>query len=152
MTLVFPDQGEAYGLELLVSKASGQDLVLRLLANDVTDGLTPEQVEALTVADFTEAAFTGYSAVTLTGANWSTSQGDPSEVTYAQQTFTSTGDQTSPETIYGYYYTRATGGELVAFEYFDDDYPTSRNPVVIEFEDDTIRITPRITAADTQDS
>lgn len=52
-------------------------------------------------------------------------------------------DQTA-QTIYGYYYTRASGGELVAFEEFD-------TPAVIEFDNDEIRITPKITAQDTQD-
>lgn len=143
MTIIFPDQGEAILLSYLVGADTPEDLVLRLFANDVTDGLSPAQIEALTEADFTEADFTGYQAITLSGASWTVTPGDPTEATYAQQSFTSSADQ-SPQTIYGYYLTRDSSGDLVAFEYF-------ATPVVVEFEDDTIKVTPKITAQDAQD-
>lgn len=143
MALVFLNQGEGIVLDYLVNLDAPENLVLRLFQNDVTDGLTPSQIEALTEASFTEATFTGYSAATLTGASWSTTTGDPSETSFAQQSFTSTADQTAQQ-IFGYYYTRATGGEAVAFEEFD-------SPVTVEFTDDVIRVTPKITAQDTQD-
>lgn len=144
MTLVFVDQGEAIALEYLVNRDAPEDLVLRLFQNDVTNGLTAGQIEALTETDFTEADFTGYSAITLSGASWNAaSGGDPSSIDFAQQSFTSTADQTQ-QTIFGYYYTRVAGGELVAFEYF-------ASPVTVEFDQDVIRVTPRITGQDTQD-
>lgn len=143
MTLVFVDQGEAIALEYMVNKDAPENMVLRLFQNDVTNGLSAAQIEALDETDMTEADFTGYSSIELTGASWSTTSGDPSNVQFAQQSFVSSADQTA-QTIYGYYYTRASGGEMVAFEYFD-------TPVTVEFENDTIRITPQITAQDTQD-
>lgn len=148
MTLVFVNQGEGIALDYLVNRDAPEDLVLRLFQNDVTDGLTAGQIEALTEADFTEADFTGYAPVTLTGASWTTTTGAPSETEFAEQSFTSGADQT-PQNIYGYYYTRSTGGELLAFEYFDAGPPAV--PVTVEFENDQIRITPRITGQDTQD-
>jgi hypothetical protein len=144
MTLVFVNEGEVIALEYLVNRDAPEDLVLRLFQNDVTSGLTATQIEALTETDMTEADFTGYSAITLTGASWTAGSGDdPSDIGFAEQEFTSSADQTQ-QTIFGYYYTRATGAEMVAFEYFDAS-------VTVEFENDVIRITPNITCADTQD-
>lgn len=143
MTLVILNAGERLVLDYLVNRGTPEDLVLRLFANDVTAGLTAAQVEALTEAAFTEATFTGYSAVTLTGASWSSGEGDPATAAFAQQTFTSGADQ-PPQTIWGYYYTRVTSGEAVAFE----ELPS---PVTVQFVDERILVTPRITAQDTQD-
>jgi hypothetical protein len=143
MTLIFVDQGEVLGLEYLVNKSSPENLVLRLFKNDVTDGLSAAQIEALDETDFTEADFTGYSAVTLTGATWTVTAGDPTVAAYPIQSFASTADQTQ-QLVYGYYLTRATGGELVAFEML-------AAPVPFEFDEDTLLVTPRITGKDEQD-
>lgn len=144
MTQVIVNQGETLSLQYLVAAATPQDLVLRLFQNDVVAGLTPSQIDALTEADMTEATFTGYAAITLSGAGWNAPvEGDPSVIDFAQQEFTSTADQ-AQQTIYGYYYTRATGGEMVSFEYF-------AAPAVVEFNNDKIRVTPTITGQDTQD-
>jgi hypothetical protein len=114
---------------------------LRLFQNDVTDGLTIAQIEALDETDFTEADFTGYSSVTL--SSWGVTPDDPSQADHATQEFVSTADQTQ-QTIFGYYFTRETGGQLVAFEEI--------TPVIVEFDEDTILITPRITGRDEQDA
>lgn len=134
MTIVVPNTGEAIALEYLVNKDAPEDLVLRLFKNDIT----PDESDV--VGTYTEATFTGYSQKTLTGASWSTAQGAPSAVTFAEQTFASTAGQ-ALQNIYGYYYVRATGGELVAAERF------TNAPFAIQNNGDEIRITPRITAA-----
>lgn len=139
MTLIVVNAGEEHFLDLIL----GVNYTLRLFKNDVTDGLSASQVEALDEGDFTEADFTGYSAKALTGGSWTTTPGAPCVGVYAEQSFASTADQ-SAQTIYGYYVTRTSGGALEWFEEFT-------TPVVIEFNNDTIRITPRITLADTQD-
>lgn len=138
MALRFPDIGESIALQLLVNKINTpEDLVLRLFKNDLSYD------EGIDENDLTEADFSGYSAITLTGASWTVSEDDPTEITYAQQTFESDADQ-SPQTIYGHYYTLSSSGTLVAVNKYDV-------PIVIENDGDRIRITPRITAEDTGD-
>lgn len=139
MTLIVPNAAEERFLDAILAT----NYTLRLFANDVTAGLNAAQIEALTVSSFTEATFTGYSAKTLTGGSWTTTAGAPCVGVYAQQQFTSTADQAA-QTVYGYYVTRTSGGALDWFEYFTA-------PVVVEFLNDAIRVTPRITLADTGD-
>lgn len=135
MTIVVPDAGENIALEYLVNKDSPENLVLKLFS---APAVASDPGEAATSASFTEATFTGYSAITLTGASWNAASGG--SISYAQQTFTSSADQTA-ETIDGYYLVRATGGELVAYEYFSD------GPYSVENNGDAIKITPTITAS-----
>lgn len=137
------NQGEIIALEYLVNKDSPENLVLRLFKNDVENGLSASQKEALDETDFTEADFTGYAALTLTGASWVSTPGDPGNVSYAEQVFASTANQTA-QTIYGWYLTRLTGGELVMYDYLN-------NPQVIQNDGDQIRVTPTLTAQDTID-
>lgn len=139
MTLVLVDQGEEHFLSLIL----GVNYTLRLFQNDVTDGLTAAQVEALTEADFMEADFTGYSAAALTGGAWTIAAGAPCVGTYPTQAFTSSANQTQ-QTLYGYYVTRTSGGALEWFEEF-------AAPVVVEFNSELLRVTPRMTLADTGD-
>jgi hypothetical protein len=98
-------------------------------------------VDTLTAASLTEATFTGYSAKPLTGGSWSIAAGDPSTASYAQQSFVSTADQTA-QTIYGYYLVATTSGRLQWAERF-------ASPIVVQYNNDSIRITPRLTLADT---
>lgn len=137
MTIIVPNAGEEAFLDLIL--AVNYDL--KLFTNDVT--LDVDYPDGLVTADFTEATFTGYAAKSLTGGSWTSTPADPSTGTYAQQEFerTSTGAQ---QTIYGYYVVTTTGGNLRWYELF----PT---PIVVEFSGDLIRITPRITLADTLD-
>lgn len=139
MTLVIVNQAEEHFLDLILSV----NYTLHLFKNDVTNGLTAGQIEALTEADFTEADFTGYASVALTGGAWTTTPGDPCTGSYAAQSFTSSADQTA-QTLYGYYVTRTSGGALEWFEEFT-------SPLEIEFDGEFIRVTPRMTLADTQD-
>lgn len=133
--LRFVNRGEVN----VLNRALAGDFTLRLFTTDVTTGLTETEIDALDETDFTEATFTGYSAVTLTGGSWSTASSDPSRATYAQQTFTSAGG--SPEDVWGYYLTDDNDSDsLAAFEQFD-------GPVVIS-NGDSLRITPRVNLED----
>jgi len=132
MALVLPNQGEQIALEATAGKTAGQNLVLRLFKSNTTPG------ESDTEATYTEADFTGYSAITFTAANWSFSGGSPSTLSYAQQTFTSSAGSQN-QNVYGYYFTQATSGKLVWAERFSD------GPYNIANNGDAIKITPQIT-------
>lgn len=78
--------------------AGGNNLTLRLYTNDYTP------VDTSTAGSFTEAAGGGYAAKTLTAGSWTVSAGnDPSDATYASQSFIFTGALTGNTSIYGYY-------------------------------------------------
>lgn len=145
MSLVIPDVAEAD----MLSRVLDPDLTLKLFRNDVTSGLTAPQVEALDESDFVEATFSGYVDVDLAGENqgvssdWAITPGDPTVAEAPQATFESDADQ-SPETIYGYYVVKTSGGAIQWFEYFS-------SPQTIENNGDAIRITPRFTLIDEQD-
>jgi hypothetical protein len=134
MALVVPNVGEQIGLEALVGKTAGQNLILKLFKNNYTP------VEATTASDLTVADFTGYSNITLTAASWTYTAGDPGTLAYAQQTFTSSaGSQSSA--VYGYYLVQVTSGILVWAERFTD------GPYTIVNNGDTIKVTLQITLA-----
>jgi hypothetical protein len=139
VTLRIVDQGEQDILGLALSV----DYHLRLFTNDVENGLTAGQKEALTAASFTEASFTGYEAKTLTGGSWTSASGAPASASYATQAFVSTVSQAS-QTLYGYYVTRVSTDRLAWYEYFN-------TPVAISGADEFITVTPRLTMQDTGD-
>ena len=131
MVGVVTNGGEQAAVEYLVNKdATPENLVLRLFKNDITPA------EADVVGGYTEATFTGYAAVTLTGASWTITPGSIPQASYAEQAFTSSADQTA-QIIYGYYITRATAADLVAAERFT-------TPPTIQFNGDSIELTPVI--------
>ncbi len=132
MALLVPNNGEGDALKYFVNNASPENLVLRLYQNNVTPAETD------TAASYTEATFTGYASIALTGASWTVTEGAPSEASYAQQSFTSSANQTT-QNIYGYYLTRAISGRIAYAERFTD----APNP--ISNSGDVIRITPKIT-------
>lgn len=127
MALLVPNVGERLCLEYLVNKGAPQNLVLRLFTNNVTPGETD------TAATYTEASGFGYAALTLAGASWTVPDGGPAS--FAQQTFTFTG---ALGNVYGYYLTRATGGELILAERFTD------GPYNVVNNGDQIKVTPSI--------
>ena len=130
MALVVPNQGEQIGLEALVGKTAGQNLVLRLFTNDLTPG------ETTTESNCTEASGYGYAAITRTAASWTVTPGAPTEAAYAEQTFTFTG---ALGNVYGYYFTQVTSGKMVWIERF------TGAPFDIANNGDQIKITPKIT-------
>lgn len=131
MTLLVPDNGEGDALKYFVNKSTPENLVLKLFKNNYTP------VEASIASNFTEADFTGYSALTLTGASWTVTEGSPSNAAYAEQSFTSSAGSQS-QTIYGYYLVRATSGRIAYAEVFT-------TPFTIVNNGDVIKITPQIT-------
>lgn len=127
------------GENVVLTRYLAGNMTLRLFTTDVETGRTTEELEALVVGDFTQATFTGYSAITLTGGSWSTVSDDPSRATYAQQTFTCSGG--SSQNVYGYHVTDPNDSNALAwYEQFD-------GPVVIA-SGDSLRITPQLTADD----
>jgi hypothetical protein len=128
---VLVNQGEVIMLEALVNKTAPQTLVLKLFKSNTTP------TEAHTEADYTEADFTGYGSISLTGGSWSTTPGAPSQVSYAEQTFASSANQ-SAQLIYGYMLVQTTSGKLVAAERF------TNGPYSIANNGDQVKVTPTI--------
>ena len=121
MALVLPNTGEGIFLKAAVNHTAGQNLVLRLFKSNTTPAETD------TAGTYTEATFTGYSSVTLTGASWSITEGAPSYAQYAQQTFSSSANQAT-ENQYGYYLTQLSSGILAWAERFSDaPWPITNN-------------------------
>lgn len=117
MALVIPDEGEVQLLTKALKSALtvDEDYSLRLYT-----AISPALGESTTLADFTQATFTGYAAKTLTRAGWgapSTSVGTTSS-TYAQQTWTHSGSAGSSQTILGYYVVGVTSGKVLWAETF----------------------------------
>jgi hypothetical protein len=134
MALLVPNNGEGDALEYFVNKSAPQNLVLKLFKSNTTPAETD------TAATYTVADFTGYSDITLTGASWgSPSEGAPSSIAYAQQTFTSSAGSQN-QNVYGYYCVRATSGRIALAERFSD------GPYNIANNGDNIKVTPTITA------
>jgi hypothetical protein len=133
MALVLPNGGEVLALSYMVNKAAPENLVLCLYQSNTTPA------ESDVIGTYTEATFTGYSNVTLTGASWTVVAGAPSTASYAQQTFTSSAGSQN-QSIYGYYLKRVSTGDLVYAERFSD------GPYVIVNNGDAVKVTPQITA------
>lgn len=134
MTILMPDNGEGDVLQYFVNLAAPQNLVLHLFQNNITPAETD------TAITYTEATFTGYSAITLTGASWGAPvEGAPSSISYAQQSFTSTAGAQN-QNIYGVYLTRAVSGRIAYAERF------TGAPFNIANNGDIIKYTPSITA------
>lgn len=128
--LLVPNGGEAILLNYLTNKDAPEDLVARLFSTN----LTPAEGDV--VGDYTEVTGFGYAAKTLNGAAWTVTPGAPSSASAAQQTWQFTG---AAGNVYGYYFTRLTGGELVWAERFTD------GPYNMQNNGDEIRVTPAIT-------
>jgi hypothetical protein len=133
MALVVPNVGEVRLMKYALKQTTAEDQVMKLYKNNLTPGETD------VAGDYTEADFTGYTDVTLTGTDWSIATA--SGITTAVQSavaFISSVDQTAQD-IYGYYVVGASSGILLWSERFTD------GPYTIALEDDTITITPKIT-------
>lgn len=123
-------------MENVLNKTAPQNLTLRLFQNNVT----PADADNVNASGYTEAAFTGYSAIALTAGSWSVTTALPNVASYAQQTFTSSANQTV-QNIYGYYITRADGSLFVAERFSDGPYAVSVNG-------QTIKVTPNVSLTD----
>ena len=136
MALLVPDSGESYLLQALVGKLTATAPILRLYKTNIT----PAETDTLATYSSNYPTFTGYAAITLTSASWTVSGTAPTQIAYAQQTFTCTANQ-STEQVYGYIVTDTTPGTtlLWAEKFTDGPYPITNNG-------DAIKITPQITA------
>lgn len=132
MALLVPNAGENLLLQYALNKGTPENQVLKLFKSNTTPGETD------TAGTYTEATFTGYTSKTITGSSWSVTPGAPTEAAYAQQTFTSSADQSS-ESVYGYYVVGGTSGTLLWAERF------SNGPYAIANNNDSIAVTPKIT-------
>lgn len=132
MALVVPQNGEGDMLRAIVAHTVAETLHLRLYINDVTPAETD------TTATFTNASFSGYGVIQLTGANWTITEGSPSSASYAEQSFTRSLTGT-PELVYGYTVNRTPSNRLAWAERFAD------GPYSMGNDGDTIKITPTIT-------
>lgn len=133
MPLVVGNSGEAIALSYLLSKqTSVEPLVLKLYSNNITPAETD------TAATYTEMSGFGYNSVTLTGANWTLTPGEPTVAAYPQVTWTFTG---AAGNAYGYYLVRLTTGDLVYSERFSD------GPYAMANSGDQIKVTPTIGAS-----
>lgn len=132
MTLLVPNNGEGDMLSAIVAKAAAENLVLCLYKSNTTPGETDN------TASYTEADFTGYSALTLTAASWVITEGAPSNAAYPQVTFTSSAGSQS-QNVYGYFLKRVTSGRIAWAERFPD------GPYQIVNNGDAIKVTPIIT-------
>jgi len=134
MALVVPAVGELVFLNYIVGVAAGsEELILRLFKSNNQPGQTD------ILGDYTEANFVGYAAIQIASGDWTVTSGSPSQAAAPQQIFTSSQNQTQ-QRIYGYYYTRAVSGDLVAVERFSD------GPYTVAALNDRVRVTPQITA------
>jgi hypothetical protein len=132
MTLLIPNGGEVIAINAFLNKTAGQDQTLILYQNNIT----PSETDV--TATYTEATFTGYASKALTGANWTTTPGAPTQSVYAIQTYTSTADQTL-QNIYGYMMKQTTSGLIMLAERF------AAAPYAITNNGDNIAITPQVT-------
>lgn len=139
MALVVPDVAEVLMLQYLVNMLStdgtagpaGGQRVLRLYTNN------PTVDDSITTSVLTEAVgATGYAPITLVGSSWTTTQSvGVTTAVYSEQTFTFT----TAVTVYGYYVTSQTGGNLLWVEKF------SGAPFQLPAGGGEIAITPKIT-------
>lgn len=131
MPLNVPDVGENLALEMIVNKTAPQNLLLKLYSNNITPSDTD------TAGTYTESTFTGYAAITLTGASWGTASGG--SIAYAQQTFTCSG--AGSQDCYGYFVVQASSGTLLYSE------RGTGVPFTITTIGDNVKVTPTITAS-----
>ncbi len=130
MAVVFTNAAELQALKNYLNNTAPETLELRLYSND----RTPTSADVDT--DYTEVSGNGYTAVTLTPANFVFTSGDPGQAAFPQVTFAFTG---AAGNIYGYYVVGATSGDLQFANRF------SNAPINIANNGDEIRITLTIT-------
>lgn len=141
MALLVPNQAEHAMISMIVNAttAQNQNLVLALYQNNLTPASTDVK------ADYTAAAFTGYSAVTLTSGSWTVTaatSGAPATATQTSAT-TFTCSATTSQSIYGYYVYQASGTGMLWAERFSD------GPYTIANSGDKVILTASVTLSTT---
>jgi len=131
MALVAPQEGELLLLAYMLNKTAPGDPVLRLFTNNIGT-----IVDGSTIANFTEATQAGYASATLAGTDWTVGASvGVTSANFAAQTFTFT----TSATVYGYFITEQSGGDVLWAEVF------SAGAFNIPDGGGTIAITPKIT-------
>ncbi len=111
MSMLFANISRQAFLQGLLALASNK---VKLFSNNIT--VTNNTV----VGDFTEVSGGGYTAVTLTAANWGYTLADPLVALYSQFVeFDFTGAIGGSTHVYGYYITNSAGTTLIACENID---------------------------------
>jgi hypothetical protein len=131
MTLLVPNAAEDVMLQNILNKTAPQNQTLKLFKNNITPAETD------TESTYTEADFTGYLSISLTGASWTITPGTPSSAAAAEQTFTSTAVQS--QNVFGYYVVQTTSGKILWAERF------TNGPYLIQNNGDLIKVTPQFT-------
>lgn len=121
MAIVIPSEGQIEILKrVLYGNAGAENLSLRLFSNNYTP------VVGSVLANFTEATFTGYAAITLTssqsGGTWAvpTNSSSLSQSTYGT---TATWTATTDQTIYGWYLVGVSSNKVYAAQAFGAGKP-----------------------------
>ncbi len=115
----------------LISYLGSGNLTLRLFTNNYTPVVTSLNNM------FTDAAGGNYAAITLDKNSWTTAlNGNISESTQNEQTYTFNSNLTANATVFGYFVTDANNAAIWG-ERFGTSFTPSNNG-------DTIKITPRI--------
>lgn len=100
------------GLMLNASSDPPENLAIRLYTNDLTPASSHD------LADFTEASFSGYGAITLTSSDWTIDPADPTvAISNPASSFVVSGS-TADEQVYGYYLTGVNTSTLYGIERF----------------------------------
>lgn len=140
MAFVISNEGEKLLLDAATGKVAAGALKLKLFKTNVT----PAHDDV--VADYTEADFQDYAAITLATASWvaavagtgsGTALANKAYSVYAQQTFTM-GTPGTTNTVYGYYIVDNAGTTLLGAELF-----SASKPMLLA--GDAIKITPKLT-------
>lgn len=129
MSLLVPNEGEILLLQYMVNKTAPDDPVIRLYTND------PSLSDTTTFAGLTQCSASGYAPITLTGANWTTTQvAGVTTAEYTQVTFTFG----TAASVYGYYVTDQSSSKILWVERF------SGAPFSLPSGGGTVAITPKI--------
>jgi hypothetical protein len=108
MAFTTPQEGEVQMLNLILNKAAGEELNLRLFSNNVSPGETD------TIATYTICSGSGYADINLAHASFTVTGANPSTFAYPQQTFTLSGALTA----WGYVVQGATSSKVYFAENF----------------------------------
>ena len=139
MALVVPNTGDVLMLKYIVNQLKqdgsagdpGGERVLRLYTNNYSPA------KSTVIGDLTETTISGYTEITVTGANWTVAtSGGTNSAVYSEQTFTFT----TAATIYGYYITTS---EMTPSLLWVERFSTA--PFTLPAGGGEIAITPRIT-------
>jgi len=136
MTMVTPGEGKVEWMKrMLYANAGSENLTLKLFKNNVTPAVTD------TASTYTEATFTGYSAVTVTssqsGSTWTVPSNSVGTVTSSYQT-NATFSSSSSQSVYGYFVVGASSGKCYCSEAFSGGVLNLTNG-------STVTITPQFT-------